>query len=296
VLSINGEAITAIVGRMLAGISADARNTSAKNHRLNRDFFLYYYYFWGETPRFDLVIKDPAGGSESTVRVDARPFAQVNGEANSRFAASNNLSFTVSGGRGLLRVPSFVMAQNPGFSAFFEDCFRQMNEGGVAHLIIDVRGNSGGEPDMSVALISHLAAAPFVYFKTGLGYRNLFVATAPHAVHFSGSVQVLIDGGCFSTTGHFCSLVRHHKLGVFIGETGGGTYRCHDNSIDVVLRYTGMRLRVARTTFETAVPDHDVSGGFHPDFRVVPTINDILSGSDPQMDFALQKTGQENSL
>ena len=137
-----------------------------------------------------------------------------------------------------------------------------MNDSGVAHLIIDVRGNGGGEPDMSVALISHLVDAPFVYFKKGLGYGNLFVATAPHAVHFGGSVQVLIDGGCFSTTGHFCSMVRHHKLAVFVGETGGGTYRCHDNSTDFVLRHTGIQLRIARTTYETAVPDHDVSERF----------------------------------
>ena len=119
VLSINGEAITGIVERMMAGISADARNTSAKIHRLNRNFFLYYHYFWGETPRFDLVTKDPAGGSESTVRVNARPFAQVNGEANNRFAADSRLSLAVTGDRAVLRVPSFVMSQNPDFSVLF---------------------------------------------------------------------------------------------------------------------------------------------------------------------------------
>ena len=68
----------------------------------------------------------------------------------------------------------------------------------------------------------------------------------------------------------------------------GGTFRCHDNSTDLVLDHTGIRLRVARTTYEAAVPDHDVSAGFPPDFRVVPAINDILSGDDPQMDFALR--------
>ncbi|MBE0666032.1 MAG: hypothetical protein IH584_09425 [Candidatus Aminicenantes bacterium] len=127
-----------------------------------------------------------------------------------------------------------------------------------------------------------------------MGYGNLFVATPPHAVHFSGTVHVLIDGGCFSTTGHFCSLVRHHKLGAFVGETGGGTYHCHDNSRDFVLSHTGIQLRIARTTYETAVPDHDVSAGFPPDFRVVPTIHDILSATDPQMDFAVRLIEEGN--
>jgi hypothetical protein len=288
VLAINGEPVAGIVERLLAGLSADALNVSARIQRLNRNFFLYYYYFWGELPGFDLVVRDPAGGGESAVRVNARPFAQVNGAVNARFAADSRLSFAINGDRAVLRVPSFVVAQNPDYRAFFEDSFRQLNDRGIAHLVIDIRGNGGGAPEVSVALISHLADRPFIYFKKGAGYDSLFVETPPHAVHFGGTVHVLIDGGCFSTSGHFCSLVRYHKLGVFVGETGGGTFRCHDNSRDFVLGNTGIQLHVARTTYEAAVPDQDVSAGFPADFRVVPTINDILSGADPQMDCALR--------
>jgi hypothetical protein len=249
---------------------------------------LYYYYFWGEMPGFDLVLKDPANGNESALRVAARPFSQVSRDVSARFAANGRLAFTRSGERAVLRVPSWAVSQNPDYRAFFENSFRQMNELGISHLIIDIRGNGGGDPDMSAALISHLARRPFVYFKKGRGYGNLFAETAPHSVHFAGTVHVLIDGGCFSTSGHFCSVVRHHELAVFIGETGGGTFRCHDNSTEIVLNHTALRLRVARTTFEAAVPDQDVTQGFPPDFRVLPAISEILSGADPQMDFAIR--------
>ena len=289
VFSINGEPIAAIVERMLAGISADALNASAKIRRLSRHFFLYYYYFWGEANSFELRVQGPAGSSESMVRVDARDYAQVNSAANSRFPWNSRLALTIDRDLAVLTVPTFVASQNPNYRAFFEDSFRQMNAQGVTRLIIDIRGNSGGDPEVSAALIAHLAKGPFVYFKRGLGYPDLFAATAPHAVHFSGAVQVLIDGGCFSTSGHFCALVRHLGLATFIGETGGGTFRCHDNSREFVLNNTRMNLRVARTTYEAAVPDQDVSAGFPPDFRVVPTISDILSGTDVQMDFALRQ-------
>jgi C-terminal processing protease CtpA/Prc len=238
-------------------------------------------------------VKDPAGVNESTVRVNARPFAQVTSAAYRRFAADGRLSLACSGSRAVLTVPSFVISQNPDYRVFFEDAFRQMNDRGTTHLIIDIRGNGGGDPDMSVSLISHLIARPFIYFKKGAGYDHLFAATAPHAVHFGGTVHVLIDGGCFSTSGHFCSIVRHYGLAAFVGETGGGTFRCHDNSRDFVMSHSGIRLRVARTTYETAVPDIDVSEGFPPDFRVVPTIHDILSRNDPQMDVAL-RLSEEN--
>ena len=293
VAAINGEALAAIVERMLAGISADALNTSAKTYRLSRYFFLYYNYFWGETPSFDLVLRD-AAGAESSLRVDARPFAQVEAAAGARFNADHRLSLAMSGDRAVLRVPTFSAEQNPDFRAFFEDAFRRLNERGIARLIIDIRGNGGGAPEVAAALISHLIDRPFIYFKTGIGYPELFAASPAHAVHFRGAVHVLIDGGCFSTSGHFCSLVRHLKLAAFVGETGGGTFRCHDNSTDFVLNHTRLRLHVARTTFEAAVPDQDVSAGFLPDHRVVPTIADILSGRDPQMDFAVRLFEEDN--
>ncbi len=294
VLSINGEPIAAIVDRMMAGISSDALNTSAKIQRLKRNFFLYYYYFWGEMADFDFRVKDPASGAESVVRVNARAYTLVSGEVSDRFAVDSRLSLEINGNLAVMTVPSFVIAQNQNYLIFFEDSFMEMNASGVKHLIIDIRGNGGGDPQLSVALIAHLANEPFIYLKKGLGYDNLFEATVPHTVHFSGTVQVLIDGGCFSTSGHFCSIVRYHGLAVFVGETGGGTFRCHDNSRDFVLDNTGIRLRVARTTYEAAVPDHDVSEGFPPDFRVVPTIQDILAGTDVQMDYAVRMTEAGN--
>lgn len=291
VLSINGVSINQVYNRIMAGMSADAMNTSMKIRRLNRQFSLYYYYFWGESAQFNLVVKVPGSSGETTLTVAPRLLMEVSDLAEDRFPNNFQMDFEISGNTAVLTVPSFVISTNPQYSSFFEDSFRQLNDSGALHLIVDVRGNGGGDPEMSVALISHLTNEPFVYFKSGLGYGNLFTEIPPHGIHFNGSVYVLIDGGCFSTTGHFCSLVRHLELGTFIGETGGGTYRCNDNSYNLNLNNTGIFANIARTTYETAVPDHDVSEGFEPDHRVVPTVNDILNGNDPQMEYVMQLIG-----
>lgn len=286
ILSINQETTASVVERLKAGISSDALNPSHKIFILNRHFYLYYYYFSAETPHFDLTIKNSHTGDESPVRVNARPYSQVRSAVMSRFPGSSRLALDMDGDLAVLTVPTFVTSENPDYRDFFEDAFSRMNAGGVKRLIIDIRGNGGGAPEVSAALIAHLADRPFVYFKTGAGYDYLKRETPPHAVHFGGKVMALIDGGCFSTSGHFCALARHLSLAQFVGETGGGTYRCHDNSTEIVLAHTGMRLRVARTTYEAAVPDQDVSEGFPPDFRVYPGIGDILAGRDVQMEFA----------
>jgi len=209
-----------------------------------------------------------------------------------RFPASSRLALAMDGDLAVLTVPTFVISENPDYKSFFVDSIRRMNAGGVKRLIIDIRGNGGGDPEVSLALIAHLVERPFVYLKTGPGYDYLKAETPPHEIHFSGKVVVLIDGGCFSTSGHFCALARHLGLAAFVGETGGGTYRCNDNSIEIALAYTGIRLRVARTTYEVAVPDRDVSAGFPPDFRVYPGIGDVLAGRDVQMDFAKIKSAE----
>lgn len=292
VLAINQEAMAAVVERLKAGICADALNQSHKIFELNRKFYLYYYYFSAETPHFDLRIKDADTGAESLVRVNARPYAQVRSAAMGRFPASSRLALAVEGDLAVLTVPTFVVSENPDYRAFFEDSFKRMNAGGVKRLIIDIRDNSGGAPEVSAALIAHLADRPFVYFRTGPGYDYLKRETPPHEVHFGGKTVVLIDGGCFSTSGHFCALVRHLGLATFVGETGDGTFRCNDNSIEITLAHSGMRLRVARSTYEAAVPDQDASEGFPPDFRVYPAIGDILAGRDVQMEFAKIKSAE----
>jgi hypothetical protein len=287
VLAIDGEPMAAIVARLTAGIPADARNESLKVRRLNREFYLHHLFWHGDAPSFALQVRDPADNSESLLPVDARPYAQVSQAAAGRFPWASAMRISSADGLAVLTVPTFVAGQNPNYRTFLSEAFRGLNDSGVKRLIIDIRGNGGGDPDVSAALIAHLADRPFVYFKNGISYPHLFAETAPDPVHFAGSVVVLIDGGCFSTSGHFCALVRHLGLATFVGETGGGTFRCHDNSFETVLANTGLRLRVARTTFEAAVPDQDVSAGFPPDFRVYPSIGDVLAGRDVQLDVAV---------
>lgn len=281
VVSINGVAVDQIYNRIMSGMSADAFNTTFKISILNQMFSTLYYYFWGEIDHFDLVVKAPGDVEESSTSMDAGRSSDVGGEIHRRFPHHTDLDFTISGNTAVLTVPTFVIT-DPQYESFFNDSFEELNRLGIENLIIDVRGNDGGAPEMSWTLISHLVNEPFNYFKSGMGYNE------PHQIHYDGNVYVLINGRCFSTTGHFCSLLRHLDLAVFIGDIGGGTYRCNDNSTTIQLRNTNISLSVARTTYETSVPDHDVSEGFIPDHLVVPTIDDILNRNDPQMEYALQ--------
>jgi hypothetical protein len=55
-------------------------------------------------------------------------------------------------------------------------------------------------------------------------------------------MTLLVDGGCFSTCGHFAAVFKEHQLGKIVGTNTGGGASCTDSSINVVLRNTGIRL------------------------------------------------------
>ncbi len=100
-------------------------------------------------------------------------------------------------------------------------------------------------------------------------------------------LYTLIDGGCFSTTGHLCSLLRYHGIGIFIGEETAGSFACTDARSHAILGHTGLILRVSTRTYTTAVTGMTPGRGILPDHPVIPTVEERLAHFDAPMDCAL---------
>jgi C-terminal processing protease CtpA/Prc len=98
---------------------------------------------------------------------------------------------------------------------------------------------------------------------------------------------ILIDAGCFSSTGHLCGLLKYHKIGTFIGTETGGTYECNDARREIHLEKTRLRLFVARMAFTAAAQGLPRYRGIVPDIAVEPSIADVLAGKDPVLERAL---------
>jgi hypothetical protein len=104
---------------------------------------------------------------------------------------------------------------------------------------------------------------------------------------FEGKQYYLIDGICFSSTGHFTSLLKYYELGTFVGEEAGATFTCNDASHDMVLKNTRYRIQSARHTFATAVFGFPLDQGIMPDHYVRQTIEEVIIGHDAVMDYTL---------
>jgi hypothetical protein len=96
----------------------------------------------------------------------------------------------LSGRTALLRVGSFYEglfgSDNPDFSVFLASAFRSIKENQVEDLIIDVRGNEGGNSSYVPLLYSYLADKPFRFVG-----RTFVASTSMSFIKYAENPQMM---------------------------------------------------------------------------------------------------------
>lgn len=152
-------------------------------------------------------------------------------------------------------------------------------------LLIDVRGNPGGNSRAAYQLASHFLAKPTCFGIVRIrhnGSRLLqrrLIIVRPRRPVLSFPVVVIANTGSFSTTESFIAGLRHTGRSVIVGErTGGGS----GNPRRVTLRYGGEQwiLSVARWVYylPNGTPLERI--GIRSDIRVLQTAADWRRGVD----------------
>ena len=296
VIAINGKNISDLLDTMNSFVSTDGNNISAKRDYLNTSWFNGLLAIALDFPKEYLVetrltpgdavnqIKFHALNLESYNRVEAWPPTTPKYQIDS---ADNTAILT-------LRSFSFYDSV-AGFRHFIDSFFTKVKQLHIHSVILDLRDNSGGDPFCSSYLLAYLAKAPVIYYSESYGgYAELAKPIPLAAAHFEGNVYTLINGNCFSSTGHLCALMKYHHLGKFIGSETDGTYTCNDNSTYVSLNNTGITLKIARNSFSVAVSGIPRFKGISPDYPVENTLEQKIAGQDAAKLFAEGLIKSEN--
>jgi len=194
---------------------------------------------------------------------------------------------------GLLTINTFsYYRQVDMFKQFIDSVFHEINKNGIKNLVLDLRGNSGGDPFCSSYLWAYLEPESLPYFVEHYGKYDTLANPIPIPKNnFKGNLFTLIDGNGFSTTGHFCGLLKYHKVGTFIGSELGSTYTCTGNATYPPLNNTGIMAGTARVRrYTAAVKNMDLMRGVMPDYNIEPTQDDIITGKDTVLEFAISLT------
>lgn len=238
-----------------------------------------------------------------------------------RFAA---LTFEDQGLIARLKVFNFLdREEDEDGASILKKTFEAIQAKGSKTLILDLRNNGGGEDALGKLLFSYLVETPFLYYDNLLINHTTFsfskyaekeVSVPDRMVEarpdgrfnvvghpnsglqqankpaFLGKVLALINGGCFSTTSEFLTQLHDHRRAIFIGEESGGAYYGNTSGSEAVLTLPNSKLRLAipiMTYYLSVKGVHAPTRGVLPDHPVQPTIEDFLTGRDPEWEHAL---------
>jgi hypothetical protein len=284
ILEINGAKAADVVARCLCLESSDGDIETGKRAHIGNNLGRYYWAAIDPSDTFVIKARDAAGKvvsaklagvTEAERKENHNPVndAVTAGISRMRWTKENlSLRFLEDGTIAHARIGFFV---GDDFPRWVEETFKTLHEKGTKTLVLDLRGDGGGQDLYGALLVSYLTDRPFRYFdhihiktitpafKAASDWNvdadhlaklreNVtddpaggFLVTAkghpgvaeqqPGKFPFLGKVFVLVDGGTFSTAADFCAVTHHLKRATFIGEETGGGYYGNNSGLQAVV-------------------------------------------------------------
>jgi C-terminal processing protease CtpA/Prc len=314
ILSINDNPTPEINAAIFSHHSSDGQIKTGKYRQTER-FFNYYYqlYMDRNAQRFKLRIRG-LDGDIRTVTITGEDWETLDRLEPARDARPL-LSLKFEDNYALLDIRTFGSGSiNRGgqeYYDFLEQSFAEIKNKRTKNLILDLRGNGGGDDNYGATLVSYFAKKAFRYFErievtnayAGYGSverkngRNLMTSHKgldvwqPKKNKFEGNVYVLTDGWSFSTCADVATVLHHHKWATFIGEETGGGYdgNTSGNSRSLTLSNSNIRVNLPMWNYTTANLGHKFPHrGVIPDYPVFQTQQEFISNEDAAMAKALK--------
>lgn len=327
VVAIEGHPTSEVLPRLRQLISADGYGTNFQDQELAAGFFDDdYAALYEAKPAYRLTVRDSTGlVRELTPRPRPVPPAPASPPpaaplpaaeaAARRLARLHTVRYPASlPATALLRLRSFDYEED--YRAFHAATFTELAQQRIKRLVIDLRGNPGGNNALAVDLLKYLVRSSFVLTKSArarvvlpsfmsavagssahfdttqvkrLADGTLTQASAtlgpqqPYRQHrFRGQLVLLVDGGTFSAASNFAASLRAQRRVLIVGQETGGTEAGLNGGVisRVELPHTHLMLQLPHFRLLTACAAPQVGRGVRPDVEIVPTPQQVASHTD----------------
>lgn len=322
---INGVNASFLYDLMIRRQIRDGYNLTYPAWILERYFAEYYSYHIGNPDSFTLNTRRPDNTYE-TITINGltkdsiayyRKSLYNEPSGDELFNTGITLSVDTSLHAAVLTIKDFhndhlhdTYRQN--FKQVISALFTKINEQPIEHLILDLRNNQGGDIENGVMLLSYLLDTTFQavqsYSKVDPKTYQIPMARLkpvtgpmmgpqePQKNNFKGKLYVLTNGGSFSNSAIVCSALQAYHRCAFIGEeTGGNPNVIAGGGKYTTLPKTRTQILVPNLQFEIRLKAQNPGTGIQPDHLVKPTLQDILAGRDPILNYTYQLIRENKS-
>ncbi|MCW3118606.1 MAG: hypothetical protein JWM28_2688 [Chitinophagaceae bacterium] len=336
VTAINNKSIREILDTIFQYLPADGYNRTHKLQTLSNrgSFGNSYTSIFGQRDKYSVTYLDSSGETKSVFVPYYNPLADSlnrfpprrmmkpsrRERKQSERLSARQLQIDKENKSAVMDVNTFSKGYR--LKRFFKKSFQQLHENQINYLVIDLRGNGGGNVMNSTMLSKFLIDKPFKladslytisrrssygrhmqnyffnhafmlfttkkksdgFYHFGYFERHYFKPRKKN--HFDGKTYILIGGNSFSATTLFTeSVIKEDNVFVVGEETGGGAYGNTAWLIpDVVLPETRVRFRLP--LFRLVIDKNNPKNGrgVQPEIEVKPTAEAIKNGADFKMD------------
>ncbi len=344
IISIDGNLSNGIVSKMLEHYTADGLSTSGMEHYLGVSYLSFsktYPIVYDAKPTYVITYKD-----YTTREILTKTIASISKEeylktelkrynTNSKKFKEKAFDFKIDEEEkyAYLQITRFFKDsfQEPEstYPDYYRQCFKEIDNKNIKHLIIDLRDNDGGKLSNAAHLLRYFVKEPFTptneittkgndeyYLKTtgdtlsfdsdyGLERKmngdykvtkteyltelNVFEPIDKYS--YDGKIIVLIDSGAASAGGSGPAILQEYTEAVFIGSETFGTAGVGNgiNKVYIYGDHTEVAITIPLMHSDIAINAHLKRRGVLPDYEISNSIENIINNRDVVMEFALEK-------
>ncbi len=299
ITSINGISSETIVSDIEHFYASDGVTNALSIEAFNKNSYLLISKYF-KFPK-DYTIKN---GSQTSVLQATKEFPktkELKFNENVIFNNNDNL-FYIKDGIPILKISTFYKTDK----SFFQKSFQYIQRNNIQSIIIDLRGNLGGNRKSTVLLTKNLADTSFSYsilqpklstkkYLNGQGKFYLFLSILKYNVgnvfngrrtelgrefvynfkskqnNYKGQIFVLTDGYTASAATMVTSWLKQHSKATFIGQQSGGGYNGNNGGSFPVITLPNSKYQITFPAYRLVLDKNsDQKGGIIPDIIIEP--------------------------
>ncbi|HKS57673.1 MAG TPA: S41 family peptidase, partial [Steroidobacteraceae bacterium] len=257
-LSINGHSTDELLSAMLS--RSIGETPAFRRAFVVRRFAMFYWYLYGDTGQYDLVVQPAADARPRRVRaVGATTLPEA---LRAQRAAADMFDWSIlPGDIGYLRVDGFDADQKDALAGITQTAFAAFKARTVRAVIIDVRENGGGDdPLWQQELVNHFTTKPYAQLShyvvrinqdnadpgdvigsvQSSDYSKRFTPPPVDPVRYDGPVYILAGPYSYSATIQFLVAAQDFGLAKIAGEETAA-FSCQTGKVKaIVMPRTGL--------------------------------------------------------